>query len=78
MLVVCNMTPVPREGLVLGVPEGAAAWREVLNTDSSFYGGSNLGNGAAPLPVQREASHGRTQSITLTVPPLATVFLVPA
>ena len=78
VLVVCNMTPVPREGLVLGVPEGAAAWREVLNTDSSFYGGSNLGNGAAPLPVQRAASHGRTQSITLTVPPLATVFLVPA
>jgi 1,4-alpha-glucan branching enzyme len=82
VLVVCNMTPVPRKGFRLGVPElataGAQAWREVLNTDSSFYGGSNLGNGAAPLPVQHVASHGRTQSITLTVPPLATLFLVPA
>ena len=78
VLVVSNMTPVPREGFTLGVPEGAAAWREVLNTDSSFYGGSNLGNGAQPLFVQRAASHGRPQSITLTVPPLATLFLVPA
>jgi len=78
VLVVCNMTPVPREGFMLGVPESTQSWREVLNTDSSFYGGSNLGNGAAPLPVQRAASHGRAQSITLTVPPLATVFLVPA
>ena len=82
VLMVSNMTPVPREGFTLGVPDvataGAAAWREVLNTDSSFYGGSNLGNGAQPLSVQRAASHGRAQSITLTVPPLATLFLVPA
>jgi 1,4-alpha-glucan branching enzyme len=78
LLVVCNMTPVPREGFRLGVPDGAQAWREVLNTDSSFYGGSNLGNGAAPLLVQPVASHGRALSITLTVPPLATVFFVPA
>ena len=82
VLVVSNMTPVPREGFTLGVPDvataGAAAWREVLNTDSSFYGGSNLGNGTAPLAVQRVSSHGRAHSITLTVPPLATLFLVPA
>jgi 1,4-alpha-glucan branching enzyme len=78
VLVVCNMTPVPREGFRLGVPEGADAWREALNTDSSFYGGSNLGNGVAPLKVQAIASHGRAQSIVLTVPPLATLFLVPA
>jgi 1,4-alpha-glucan branching enzyme len=78
VLVLSNMTPVPREAMTLGVPDGAAAWREVLNTDSAYYGGSNLGNGAAPLPVQGIASHGRERSITLTVPPLATVFLVPA
>ena len=81
VLVVCNMTPVPRAGLRLGVPESAGAtqaWREILNTDSSHYGGSDLGNGAAPLPVQSVASHGRPQSICLTVPPLAAVFLVPA
>ena len=78
VLVVCNMTPVPREGFRLGVPGGATAWREVLNTDSAFYGGSNLGNGAALLAVHGVESHGRSQSIVLTVPPLATLFLMPS
>jgi 1,4-alpha-glucan branching enzyme len=77
VLVVSNMTPVPREGFRLGVPEGTEAWREVLNTDSAFYGGSNVGNGGGPLLVQGAPSHGRTQSIVLNVPPLATIFLVP-
>ena len=78
VLVIVNMTPVPREGLRLGVPEGAHAWREVLNTDSAHYGGSNLGNGPAALGVHGQGSHGRAQSIVLTVPPLAALFLVPA
>ena len=78
VLVLANMTPVPRLGLRLGVPEGAPAWREVLNTDSAHYGGSNTGNGAAELWVEAVASHGRGQSIVLTVPPLATLMLVPA
>ena len=72
------MTPVPRERITLGVPPGPGAWREVLNTDSAFYGGSNVGNGAGPLAVSGVGSHGRAQSIRITVPPLATVFLVPA
>jgi 1,4-alpha-glucan branching enzyme len=78
VIVVSNMTPVPRKAFRLGVPDGASAWREALNTDSVFYGGSNLGNGEAPLKVQTASSHGRAQSIELTIPPLATVFLVPA
>jgi 1,4-alpha-glucan branching enzyme len=78
VLVAVNMTPLPRADFRLGVPDGASAWREVLNTDSVFYGGGNLGNGPAALPVQRAASHGRAQSIVLTLPPLATIFLVPA
>jgi 1,4-alpha-glucan branching enzyme len=78
VIVVANMTPVPRKAFRLGVPEGASAWREALNTDSVFYGGSNLGNGEAPLKVQAASSHGRAQSIELTIPPLATVFLVAA
>jgi 1,4-alpha-glucan branching enzyme len=77
VIVVANMTPVPREGLRLGVPEGARAWTEALNTDSAHYGGSNLGNGGKSLPVEPIHSHGRRQSIVLTIPPLATVFLVP-
>ncbi len=78
VLVVSNMTPVLREHFRLGVPTGAAAWREVLNTDSSFYGGSNAGNRDTALAVESVASHGRAQSIRLTLPPLATLFLVPA
>ena len=80
VIVVSNMTPVPRHGFRLGVPDeaGAGAWREVLNTDSAFYGGSNLGNGGQTLPVQAVPWHGRARSIELLVPPLATMFLVPA
>ncbi len=78
VLVVCNMTPVPRPAMRLGVPPGRTAWREVLNTDSVFYGGSNLGNGPMPLPVQPVAGHGRDQSVELTLPPLAAIYLVPA
>jgi 1,4-alpha-glucan branching enzyme len=82
VLVVCNMTPVPRPGFRLGVPDlaesGAAAWKEALNTDSAFYGGSNLGNGDARLVVEPQPAQGRGQSIVLTLPPLATLFLVVA
>ena len=78
VLVVCNFTPVPREAVRLGVPAGPARWREVLNTDSAYYGGANLGNGPGAIEVEPVASHGRTQSIRLVAPPLASVFLVPA
>lgn len=78
VIVACNMTPLPREGFRLGVPEGSAAWQEALNTDSVFYGGSNLGNGEGALRVQPVPSHGRGQSIELTLPPLAAVYLVPS
>ncbi|MFZ4650532.1 MAG: 1,4-alpha-glucan branching protein GlgB [Rubrivivax sp.] len=77
VLVVSNMTPVPRTLWRLGVPEGPAAWREALNTDSHHYGGSNLGNGAAALAVQDVPAHGRARSIVLTLPPLSTLFLLP-
>jgi 1,4-alpha-glucan branching enzyme len=78
VLVVANLTPVPREHVRLGVPPGPQRWREVLNTDSVHYGGANLGNGHGPIEVEGIASHGRAQSIRLVAPPLATVFLVPA
>ncbi len=77
VVVVCNFTPVPRHGYRLGLPEGAARWREALNTDSAHYGGSNLGNGGA-VEAEPVPAHGRAQSAPLTLPPLATLFLVPA
>ncbi|MBP6674146.1 MAG: 1,4-alpha-glucan branching enzyme, partial [Vitreoscilla sp.] len=76
VLVVSNMTPVPRMGYRLGIPEGFGGWREALNSDAAVYGGSNLGNGGSTLAVQGEGAHGRGQSIVLTLPPLATLFLV--
>ncbi len=77
VLVVCNFTPVLREGFRLGVPASAGMWREVLNTDAPLYGGTGLGNSASGLVVQPIAAQAQPQSITLTLPPLATLFLAP-
>ncbi len=77
VMVVCNMTPVPRPGYRLGCDSRFGAWREALNTDSSHYGGSNLGNGPDALAVTPEPAQGRSHSVALTLPPLAALFLVP-
>jgi len=73
IIVVGNFTPVPRLGYRLGVPSGGF-WRELLNSDSGDYHGSNMGNTggvhAEPIPA-----HGRPYSISLTLPPLAALFL---
>ena len=73
VLVVLNMTPVPRHSYRLGVSR-AGIWREALNTDSALYGGSNLGNAGA-VEAQAVASHGHPQSLDLELPPLAAVIL---
>jgi len=75
VLVVCNMTPTPRYNYRIGVPK-AGAWREIMNTDSRFYGGSDMGNGGT-LHTVPQASHGETQSLDLTLPPLSTLYLRP-
>jgi len=75
VLVVCNMTPVPRHGYRVGVPS-AGEWQEAINTDSQFYGGSNLGNGSA-VHATGHAAHGQPYSLELTLPPLSTVMLRP-
>ncbi len=73
VVVVCNMTPVPREGYRLGVP-AAGRWYEILNSDADVYGGSDVGNlgGADSEP---EPSHGHAQSLTLRLPPLGAIYL---
>lgn len=68
MLMVVNFTPVPREGYRLGVPF-TGRWQEVLNSDASHYGGTDVGNGGA-LETQPKGSHGYDQSLLLTLPPL--------
>jgi 1,4-alpha-glucan branching enzyme len=73
ILVVSNMTPVPRRGYRIGVPQ-SGGWREIFNSDSGFYGGSNVGN-EGRVEAASIAAHGRPHSVELVLPPLATVFL---
>ncbi len=73
MLCVCNFTPVTRENYRLGVPV-AGAYRVLLDTDDAAYGGSGVGN-AGPLHSEPVPVVGREHSLSLTLPPLATVFL---
>jgi 1,4-alpha-glucan branching enzyme len=67
----CNFTPVPRERYTIGVPEGGY-YTEILNTDSEYFGGSNMGNGGGVTALAKP-SHGRPWRITVTLPPLAVV-----
>ncbi len=73
VLVVCNFTPVAREGYRLGVP-CAGSWTEVLNSDATLYGGSGQGN-LGLVQAAGDPSHGRPFSVALTLPPLGAVFL---
>jgi 1,4-alpha-glucan branching enzyme len=73
VLVVCNMTPVPRSDYGIGVPR-PGRWRELLNSDAAAYGGSNMGNSGGTYTVPH-GMHGEAQSLVLTLPPLATLFL---
>lgn len=73
VLAVVNMTPVVRPGYRLGVPF-AGRWQECVNTDAACYGGSNVGNGGEVL-ASATPSHGLPASLTLTLPPLATLVL---
>ena len=70
-----NLTPVPRYDYRLGLPAGGS-WREALNSDSDHYGGSNVGN-LGLLQAIEEAWHGQPASVQLTLPPLATLILLP-
>lgn len=72
-VVVCNFTPVPQQRYRLGVP-ALGFYAERINTDSVFYGGSNVGNGSGVLAEERPW-HGRPCSIELTLPPLGTLIL---
>ncbi len=72
IVVIVNATPVPRPGFRLGVPNGGF-YEEILNTDSSLYGGSNVGS-AGGIPAREQDAHGRPHSIQVDVPPLATVY----
>ena len=73
VVVALNFTPVPREAYRLGVPR-AGYYREILNSDSELYGGSNLGNGGG-AHSEAVSWMGREHSVKLTLPPLGAVVL---
>ncbi|MBI3875858.1 MAG: 1,4-alpha-glucan branching protein GlgB [Verrucomicrobia bacterium] len=75
LIVILNLSPVPRSHYRIGVPQGGH-WREVLNSDASIYGGSNLGN-LGGVNTENFPSHGQPYSAEFTLPPLSiSVFRV--
>ncbi len=73
--VMFNFTPVPRVGYRIGLPQ-AGRYRELLNSDSAYYGGSDVGNGDS-LQTTDEPWMGRPASLALTLPPLSGLVLAP-
>jgi 1,4-alpha-glucan branching enzyme len=74
VVVVTNFTEVPHRGYVIGLPR-PGRWREILNTDSAVYGGSDVGN-LGGVVARASPSHGFACSAEITVPPLATLWFV--
>jgi 1,4-alpha-glucan branching enzyme len=70
---VFNFTPVPRADYRIGVP-GAGFYAEILNSDASVYGGTNVGN-AGGVETEAVAAHGFDQSLRLRLPPLGCLYL---
>lgn len=76
LLVVCNMTPVPRHGYNVGVPRGGY-WKEILNSDAEHYWGSGQGN-MGGVYASSNKLHGQEYSLSLVLPPLGVVVLKPS
>ena len=72
---VANLTPVPRYGYRVGLPEGGS-WEVLLNTDALEYAGSGLDVGPV-LTADATEWHGQPHSAVFTLPPLGVVWLAP-
>lgn len=73
LIIVSNFTPVPWDAYRIGVPK-PGHYREVFNSDSEDYWGSNVGNGEGQVTDSIQM-HGHPQSLSLILPPLATIML---
>jgi len=71
IVVVLNLTPVPRGGYRVGLPLGGY-WREVLNSDSEIYGGSNRGN-LGGVTTENHPAHNQQFSAPLILPPMSVI-----
>ncbi|HOO62905.1 MAG TPA: 1,4-alpha-glucan branching protein GlgB [Synergistaceae bacterium] len=76
VLVVCNMTPVPRSLYRVGVPQGGS-WQELLNSDALEYGGSGWGNYGS-VAAEEYGFHGKSFSLCLNLPPFGILLLAPS
>jgi 1,4-alpha-glucan branching enzyme len=75
LVCVCNLSPEVRRDYRVGLPS-PGRWTEVLNTDSTYYGGSDVGN-LGGVTCEPHAWHEQPFSAVLTLPPLAVLWLVP-
>jgi 1,4-alpha-glucan branching enzyme len=73
VLCVSNFTPLVRSGYRIGVPQ-EGCYSELLNTDSTIYGGSGVGV-HGEIHTENIAAHDRQHSLQLDLPPLATIIL---
>ena len=73
IVIVVNFTPYVHHHYKIGVPV-PGDWKEVLNSDAAIYGGGGVGNGGV-LSAQPGLTHGREFFLSLTLPPLAVIFL---
>ncbi len=76
VVVATNFTPVPRKGYRIGVPE-AGSYSEIFNSDLQIYGGSGMGNQDMRIEAEALPWMGRPFSLSVTLPPLATIVLEP-
>ena len=74
-LFVGNFSPAVRTNYRIGLPSGGR-WREAVNTDAAFYGGSGVGN-MGGFEAEAVGWHGQHYSAEVTLPPLAALWLVP-
>ena len=75
LAVILNLTPVLRENYRVGLPQGGF-WREAINTDSGFYGGSNQGNFGG-VHAEDYQTHRQPFSAMFTLPPLSVMAFCP-
>jgi 1,4-alpha-glucan branching enzyme len=75
LMVCCNFTPVPRINHRVGLPE-RCWYSEIINSDSMYYGGSNLGNGSGVM-AEDISWHARPHSAEIVIPPLGVTILKP-
>jgi 1,4-alpha-glucan branching enzyme len=70
---IVNFAAIPYEDYRIGLPR-AGRWHELINTDSTLYGGSGVGN-LGEVTAEDIPWHGLNASAALRVPPLGAVWL---